>query len=662
MRSPGESGGDADTAMEHMRNLRMDAPISDNSVSTTCGGPSGADAAAAEWCVDGVSVEEDYSSSDLMPPHAVAVGVAGGSFYETAVAGAAVHVKSGKSSIKSRIKSGVKSATSWIPKVFGSKGGQAVGGSQNQKSDTRSSSKKEAAKSAFVRQGSTSSSVSAYSSLACSVSGSQTSTSYTTSGAAATAGQMTRCASYDPIYLSSRRSSTSSITTSSESPATAFSQCKARHLSQTTNLIVQPQSVALSSAISSAISSEGYGSSLSTLNSSSSLPFAASSVDPVRSDTGSGSNSTTTTVTTQIHHPNENVVLDECDSDQPIEYNRELILPDDVMRYLKESSECKPVEEVKGSSEINLPASDPMANIMPPGPVSPNSSVTQPSPSSVMATAAPFDTRLTNLSNYSVRGDQPPFSPMQQQVEQSAVVAAASNPIPAAATTSFGIVYENYSKAAAAPSLPPPYPQTQQPYHSQHELQLQQQQQQQQQQHQFLRQQHQVQNFCPPPNQFQVPNQIQMQQYAARSQAMTGTSHGAVHGYSGSHEHAVSYNYMQQSGGSQPLAPGAAMPAHFNRPHHPSDTNFSSPQTPQSYPHTAVPHDNRAAYCFGMSHHMDQFYNNNPMLHPSPSNNPGTSRSSSSLLHANMVVNDLSTAQAALIEETRFLKHQQIPG
>jgi hypothetical protein len=476
MRSPGESGGDADTAMEHMRNLRVDAPISDNSVSTTCNGPSGADAGTAEWCVDGVSVEEDYSSSDLMPPHAVAVGV-GGSFYETSAA-AAVHVKSGKSSIKSRIKSGVKSATNWIPKVFGSKGGQAV--RPNQKSDTRASSKKETGKSAFIRQGSTSSSVSAYSSLACSVSGSQTSTSYTTSGAAATAGQMTRCASYDPIYLSSRRSSTSSITTSSESPATAYSQCKARHLSQTTNLIVQPQSV----AISSAISSEGYGSSLSTLNSSSSLPFAASSGEPVRSDTGSGSNSTTTTVTTQIHHPNENVVLDECDSDQPIEYNNDVILPDDMMRYLKESSECKPAEEVKSSNEINLPpaaaAADPMASIMPPGPVSPNSSVTQPSPSSVMATAAPFDTRLTNLSNYSVRADQPPFSPMQVDAAGAVAAPAASNP----ATTAFGIVYENYSKnSAAAPSLPPPYPQTHQPaYHPQHELQLQQQQVQQQQQ------------------------------------------------------------------------------------------------------------------------------------------------------------------------------------
>jgi hypothetical protein len=110
-----------------------------------------------------------------------------------------------------------------------------------------------------------------------------------------------------------------------------------------------------------------------------------------------------------------------------------------------------------------------------------------------------------------------------------------------------------------------------------------------------------------------------------------------------------------------------SMPVHhaagFNRSHNPSDTNFGNPQSSaQTYPHTAVPHDNRAAYCFGMSHHMDQFYsNNNPMLHPSLSNNPGPSRNPAPL-HANMVLNDLSSTQAALVEETRFLKHQQIPG
>lgn len=644
MRSPDASGGDVDAPMEQMQNLRMDAPISDNSVSTTCGnsGGGGGDV-ALDWGVEGVSVDEEYSS-DMMPPQAVAVGV-GGVMHESR---SAANVKSGKSSIKSRIKSSVRTATSWIPKVFGHKPSQvAVGGNQSDKQSVVRSSKKDM-RSSLVRHGSTSSSVlSAYSSLAGSVSGSQTSTSYSTSSAALTAPHITRCASYEPLHhlSSSRRSSTSSITTSSEPRAKPVSQGKG-HLSQTDNLIVQPQSVALSSAISS----EGYGSSLSTLNSTSSLPFEA-----VRSDTGSGSNSTTMTVTTQIHHPNENVVLDECDSDQPIEFNHNLILPDDVMLYLKESSECKP-EASTTSGETSLQAATQVPNLLPPGPLSPNSSVSQ--PSAVVLPA--LDSRLTNLSTFQQPVDMAGgFAAADSAVGKQQVAGSEPQPPPYPAGSRKEVTPGNKSFSTAA-NYYQSHPQTQQPAYHTHDLHLQQQQQHQRQQqflrqqqsqwHPALHQQQQQQSFCPP-NLFQVPNQIQMHsysEYAARSQAMTGTSRCAQQGYSRHEAAGSSYNYMQSSGSRHQEPAVMQHHAAFNRSHNPSGpSNFVSPA--HNYALTAAPH--------AASHRMDQFYG---MSHYGTSNSSSTS---STPLSANMVVNDLNSTQAALIEETRFLKHhQQIAG
>lgn len=701
VRSP-DGGDTVDTPMEQMQNLRMDAPISDNSVSTTCVGSSAVEVAVDWGLTESVSTEEDF---DVGAPRAVAVA-GGGSYYE----GGSLAVKSGKS-IKSRIKSGVKTAKSWIPKVFGHKTSQvAVGVNSSHKT---TSSKKSDMKVGLVRQGSTSSSlVSAYSSLAGSVSGSQaTSTSYSTCSATATGSQMTRCASYDPLFLSSRRSSSSSITTSSESPAKAasHSQCKARHLSHTDNLIVQPQSVA---ALSSAVSSEGYGSSLSTLNSTSSLPF--SSVDPLRSDTGSGSNSTTMTVTTQIHHPNENVVLDECDSDQPIEFNHNLILPDDVMRYLKESSESQPATTTSGETSLRLPTDPQVPNLMPPGPLSPNSAVTQPSPSAVLSsTAAPFDARLTNLSGFATEQPQAgPFSPMQVDPPQAA--SSSQNPVSTPANCppsgpSFGprvevagVTVEERNKAPPAyagsqsvagkevtPSNKPfavnyyqSHPQTQQ---TAYQTLASQQQLHQQQQQQFVRQHqagqtgmqsqwharlHQQQTFASAGNLFQVPNGMP-HSYAgygagggsARSQAMTGTSRTASYG--------VGYNYMQSAGNSDPrlmtttsgTTPSMSQQeAHhgvvFNRSQNPSD--FPAPQLP------AYGLPVSSAHGFPLNPLSQQTLQQQSNFYPQHHHHGNSNSSTSHLLNANMVINDLNSTQAALIEETRFLKHHhhhhQVPG
>lgn len=399
---------------EQMQVMTLDAPISDNSVSTTCtsnGPASHASDAVDSWGLDALTVSEEVeSTSDLLtslpplPQPSIAIPVSmshgeggGGEYFESGIGRGPMSLPSplnmkgnnshiagsnvGKASIKSRLKSGVKSATSWIPKVFGgSKTNSHAAGTRNNnnnpKVDIHSSgggvkptipftmdgvkgNKKDMKSSHLTRQGSTASSVTSFYSSFVSEdvsTGSYTSSSVgvtdgnstgvgvgcvtrtvggmTSSSCATSSSGMTRCASYDPVFLTSssnrRTSSSSSITTSSESinhrhshphpnshhlphqqqqqlPTTKSGQAsmnhKARHLSQTDNLIVQPQSVALNSGMSS----EGYGSSLSTLNSTSSLPFTtggtatSASLESVnRPDTGSGSNSTIVTVTTQI--------------------------------------------------------------------------------------------------------------------------------------------------------------------------------------------------------------------------------------------------------------------------------------------------------------------------------------------------------------------------
>ena len=521
------------------------APISDNSVSTTC--------VANDWTA--TEYDDTESHSDLVmsspPPHpsrhlssyhhnhhlhgpnlprssqnATPLGRGGlggggdgdgGPCFQVAVGAPAIPenplLGPKNKTIKSRIKSGMKSPLlSWIPKVFGSNSNsnssktcklssfeQTLGPKSN------NSNKRDIKPSlGLVRQGSTASSVnSVYSSLIGSES-LATSTSNYSSTAGTTVNSintttatshLTRCASHDPILLSSRRSSSSSITTSSDSVAKGDSRRnpgqiapKSRHLSQTDNLIVSRPSMAVS-ASASGFSSEGYGSSLSTLNSSASMsfpplpppphphPHAASTATTtsrpslsVRSDTNSTNSSnanangnSVTTVSAQIHHPNQNVLLNECDFDQPIEYDSNVILPDDMVLYLKEkkplietskgagAGECASMTD--GTSTTANDATSALESVgstvdsststssqqvpnplMPPGPLSPNSSVTQPSPSSVGLTSGLDTQRLTNLNgNNATNGTtggnvatsdpspaSPPFSPMQVDSTQVA--------------------------------------------------------------------------------------------------------------------------------------------------------------------------------------------------------------------------------------------------
>lgn len=405
----------------------MDAPISDNNVSSTCIGQPSSSIEMTEW-LGGGDVDEPESSSDFASPRipisaAIALGGGGGAEDDEYGRGPSLAFLPGKAkgNIKDRIKSSLKTAKNWIvPNVFGNKlASKPSHGLKNPSKDGRSN---------LVRQGSCASSVNSfYSSLMESEEVSQATTSSSTSYSTATApiqskssSQMARCSSYDPMILSPRKSAPANGPGCTKQKISASQAHKARHLSQTENLMVQPRSAALSSGISS----EGYGSSLSTLNSTTSLTFSTS--DQVRPDTGSGSNSTTITVATQIHHPNENVALDECDSDQPIELHPDICLPDDAVQFLDANTDTSSSVPVPVASSTSLQPRPPppssassssssqMPNsALPPGPLSPNSTVTQPSPSSISGPSHQSQ-GLTMLRTPGSNAIQPsPFSPMQ---------------------------------------------------------------------------------------------------------------------------------------------------------------------------------------------------------------------------------------------------------
>jgi hypothetical protein len=130
-----------------------------------------------------------------------------------------------------------------------------------------------------------------------------------------TNGELIRCTSYDPISIggSSRRSSDASCSSiAGGTRRTSSTSSQAKHLTQTDNLVIQPQSIALAT--------ERYSSSVSSIGSSISNSRRNKVVPPPNLNE-----------TTSVNHPNESVTLEECDSDQPIETMNNLILPDDMV-------------------------------------------------------------------------------------------------------------------------------------------------------------------------------------------------------------------------------------------------------------------------------------------------------------------------------------------
>ncbi|XP_054162446.1 transcriptional activator cubitus interruptus-like [Oppia nitens] len=316
----------------------LDQPISDNSVSTTCIGTVDQDwSTAVESDTITVEPENSFNRFDIESDSVVGL--------QSRVVSRQRNTF--KNNIKA-IKSGIKSATNWIPffrnssqnknSNYSSINGNINNNNQNNKHlgnnamlGPNGKNNKKSNKSKLIRQGSTSSitSNSFYSSVLGSEN-SQTSSHLTTSSSSGphmvltSTGELIRCTSYDPISIggSSRRSSDAS---SSDITANRrnTSRSTAKHLTQTDNLVIQPQSIALSNdcylsglSVSSGIS---VGSSVSSRR--------ARTAVPPPSITENASN-----------HPNENVTLDECDSDQPIETMNNMLLPDDMVQYLNEKS------------------------------------------------------------------------------------------------------------------------------------------------------------------------------------------------------------------------------------------------------------------------------------------------------------------------------------
>ena len=430
----------------------MDAPISDNNVSSTCIGQPSSAIDISEWIADSEDCQPESSSSDFASPRiplsaTVSIGGREDGFLGEGPSIGILPGK-GKGNFKNRIKSGIRTAANWIPNVFGSK---LASKSSSNGNGTMGKNGKDGrtGNNILVRQGSCASSVNSFYSSLLDSEVSQATTSSSTSYSTATApiqskssssSQMTRCSSYDPMILNPRVKSSpanggsgcGSGSTSKQRMSVQNAQ-KARHLSQTENLIVQPRSAG--NTLSSGISSEGYGSSLSTLNSTTSLTFSTATDQGVgRPDTGtSGSNSTTITVATQIHHPNENVALDECDSDQPIELHPDICLPDDAVQFLDANTDTAATSNsvIATSASSSAPPSHVPNSGLPPGPLSPNSTVTQPSPSSISGPSSSSTHQsqgLTTLRAPSNIGGSSgnilasPFSPMQVDTPPQIIV------------------------------------------------------------------------------------------------------------------------------------------------------------------------------------------------------------------------------------------------
>lgn len=307
-------GDDSNSGLASGQQHDLNAPISDDLVTSTC---AGSVEAANDWYAAESINMASPDPVDLMRsgPYAISVGAGGGddigcSSPMSPPSSVNITLKGGRSttpSFRSRIKSGLKTATNWIPNMFnGSKAHVGGGMADNRRpQDAKNNAKnKKEQKPLLVRQNSTASNSnhSYYSSVLGSDGnsfgsnggggGGHTQAScFEMKPLSVSQAGLNRCASYDPISLggSSRRSSSTSLASSAAAGPTIRTPAKrgsARHLSQTDNLVIVPQSVSLS------LSSDGYGSSISTLDS------AAGSFTGPMSD--SGSNSTTMTVATQV--------------------------------------------------------------------------------------------------------------------------------------------------------------------------------------------------------------------------------------------------------------------------------------------------------------------------------------------------------------------------
>ncbi|XP_055952221.1 zinc finger protein GLI4-like isoform X3 [Argiope bruennichi] len=174
-----------------------------------------------------------------------------------------------------------------------------------------------------------------YSSMQSEASSQQlSSTSSNTGGIVCNAGNIKVTGSYDPISVGSSRRSSESGEPLPNGFVSHLHHVHTRaltsqHLSNTGNLIVLPQSELLAS------DSEGLP------------PHGCRTIHPQQQNCGQTTNSgsmnpprpLSSAISARGLHPNQNVVLEELEEGKPIEQNKNVILPDDMVNYLNEVAE-----------------------------------------------------------------------------------------------------------------------------------------------------------------------------------------------------------------------------------------------------------------------------------------------------------------------------------
>ncbi|GBM63999.1 Transcriptional activator GLI3 [Araneus ventricosus] len=322
-------------------------PISDNSITTT----------SRHVEIDSMFDVAEIHEEDLEENIALASCAIGDGKGEGAS-------RNSRSRFKSRIQARLKNASAWFPNFLPRRGNgnnrrpvetvipvpnpQAVpnGGSiadnvkiqencQNTGSapQTCTTGGADPPKSGRRNSGSGSTVSSFYSSMQSEASSQQlSSTSSNTGGIACNAGSIKVTGSYDPISVGSSRRSSESGEPLPNGFVSHLHHVHTRaltsqHLSNTGNLIVLPQNELLASD-SEGLPPHGCRTMQQQNCGQAANPGSMNSSRPVSSAIGA-----------RGLHPNQNVVLEELEEGKPIEQNKNVILPDDMVNYLNEVAE-----------------------------------------------------------------------------------------------------------------------------------------------------------------------------------------------------------------------------------------------------------------------------------------------------------------------------------
>ncbi|XP_054720916.1 zinc finger protein GLI4-like [Uloborus diversus] len=325
-------------------------PISDNSISTT----SGHVETDALWDVADIVEEEVLEESIALAPCSVGAGKSKEEGGRTA-----------RSRLKTRIQAQLKSASSWFPNLLPSRRGNAnrrnmpniiapVPTNINELNglppvtETKNNpvSEKNLQNQGSVpcttdlqkpnrrNSGSSSTVSSYYSSMQSEASSQQLSTHSGKSVVEQTNSLQIQGSVYDPISAGSSCDGSESGEPLPNALTTHLQRCArasaSQHLSNTSNLVVLTQNESLAS------DSEGLQ---HACRNGLPLPMQQLIVKANSANNGNNARQVPSVLAGKGHHPNQDVVLEELEEDKPIEENKDLILPDEMVNYLHEVAE-----------------------------------------------------------------------------------------------------------------------------------------------------------------------------------------------------------------------------------------------------------------------------------------------------------------------------------